>query len=95
MFSIVEVTTSFSGAIGDHLWGKGLLLYLQWGRSCCDSATDQLEKKASYITHNDWSVASSIWAAMRHQNKPPPRGYWRQKRGLDVEMVRSDWWRGN
>jgi len=26
---------------------------------CCDSATDQSEKKTSYITRNDWSVAES------------------------------------
>jgi len=37
---------------------------------------------------------SSIWAAMERQNKPPPRGHWRQGRGLDGEMERSDWWRG-
>jgi len=24
-------------------------------------ATDQSEKKASYITHNDWPVAKSQW----------------------------------
>jgi len=26
----------------------------------CDSASDQSEKKASYITHNDWSIATTL-----------------------------------
>jgi len=30
----------------------------------CDSATDQSEKKASYITHNDWSIAESQHTAI-------------------------------
>jgi len=41
-----------------------------------------------------FNVVSSIWAAMERQNKPPPRGHWRQGRGLDGEIERSDWWRG-
>jgi len=35
--------------------------------------------------------ASSICAAMGRQNKPPPCGHWRQRRGPDMEMERSDW----
>jgi len=37
---------------------------------------------------------SSIWVVMGRQNKSPPCGHWRQRRGPDVEMERSDWWRG-
>jgi len=39
-------------------------------------------------------VGSSRWVAMEHQNKLPPRGHWHWRRGLDVGMTCSDWWRG-
>jgi len=29
---------------------------LCWVAMCCDSATDQSEKKVLYMSHNDWSL---------------------------------------
>jgi len=68
----------------------------------------EFTRKTIGYTHNSshWStfidtfyylliyIVSSIWAAMARQNKPPPCGHWRQRRGLDVGVERSDWWRG-
>jgi len=40
------------------------------------------------------NYVSSTWAAMRHENKLSPYDHWRQRRGLDVDIARSDWWKG-